>query len=329
MKIALAGKPGCGRSTLFRALAGSADADTGKPLTVKVPDYRLDFLESIHRPEKKTNATVVFFDVPSPSFSPKNLALIKNAAVLTVVLENYALGDTVNDFNEIESELILNDMALCEKRLARLKKESKGKSREAVLVNKLLKHMEYGSPLRVLDLDDGEMALLAPYALLSLKSLIVVSNRMGDPVTPDDELSGIVSEHKGTMLAIDTGFELELTEIDESEQKPFLESMGYSSSGLSRLIRASYSALDLMVFFTMGKDETRAWPIRRGATALEAAGTIHSDLARGFIRAVVIPWERYHKFPDKTLLKEKGELMIEGKDYIVKDGDIIEIRFNV
>jgi ribosome-binding ATPase YchF (GTP1/OBG family) len=105
--------------------------------------------------------------------------------------------------------------------------------------------------------------------------------------------------------------------------------MGYSSSGLSRLIIASYSALDLIVFFTIGKDETRAWPIRRGATALKAAGTIHSDLARGFIRAVVIPYDLYHECPDKTLLKEKGELGIEGKDYIVNDGDIIEIRFNV
>jgi hypothetical protein len=329
VKIALAGKPGCGRSTLFRALAGSVDTDTGKPLTVKVPDHRLDFLERIHNPLKNTHATVVFLDVPSPSFSSKNLTLIRNAAVLTVVLDNYALGDTVNDFNEIESELILNDMALCEKRLARLIKESKGKSREALLLGILQKHMENGNPLRILKLDKGEAAILAPYALLSLKPLIVVSNRMGDPVTPDEELSAAVSEHGGTLLGIDAGFELELTEIDKSEQAPFLESMGYSSSGLSRLIRASYSTLDLIVFFTIGKDETRAWPIRRGSTAWDAAGAIHSDLARGFIRAVVVPWELYHEYPDRTLLKEKGELRIEGRDYTVIDGDLIEIRFNV
>ncbi len=329
MKIALAGKPGCGRSTLFRALAGSVDADSGKPLTVKIPDHRLDFLESIHNPEKNIHATVVFFDVPSPSFSIANLALIRNAAVLTLVLDNYALGDTINDFNEIEAELILADMALCEKRLARLVKESKGKSREAILLGNLQGHMESGSPLRLLKIDEGEAAILAPYALLSLKPLIVISNRMGDPITPDEELSSTVSEHGGILLDIDTGFELELTEIDESEQVPFLESMGYSSSGLSRLIAASYSALDLIVFFTIGKDEVRAWPIRKGSTALDAAGTIHSDFARGFIRAVVIPWELYHEYPDETLLKEKGELRIEGRDYTVKDGDLIEIRFNV
>ncbi len=329
MKIALAGKPGCGRSTLFRALGGSPNTDTGKPLTVKVPDHRLDFLKSVHNPEKNTYATVVFFDVPSPSLSAKNLAHLRNAAVLTLVLDNYALGDTLNDFNEIESELILSDMALCEKRLARLRKESRGKSREAILLESFLEHMENDCPLRKLKLNTGEAALIAQYALLSLKPLIVVSNRMGDPVTPDNELAREVTEHGGSLLGIDAGFELELTEIDESEQIPFLESMGYSSSGLSRLIKASYSALDLIVFFTMGSDETRAWPIRRGATALEAAGTIHSDLARGFIRAVVIPFEKYHESPDKTLLKEKGELGIEGKDYAVEDGDIIEIRFNV
>ena len=271
----------------------------------------------------------MFFDVPTPSLSSANLTLIRNAAVLTIVLDNYALGDTLNDFNEIESELILNDMALCEKRLARLVKESKGKSRETALHGNLQKHMENGSPLRILDLDKGETAILAPYALLSLKPLIVVSNRMGDPVTPDAELGAVISEHGGTLLDIDAGFELELTEIDESEQAPFLESMGYSSSGLSRLIRSSYSTLDLIVFFTIGKDETRAWPIKKGSTALDAAGTIHSDLARGFIRAVVVPWELYHEHPDRALLKEKGELRIEGKDYTVEDGDLIEIRFNV
>jgi len=297
VKIALAGKPGCGRSTLFRALAGSPNADSGKPLTVKVPDHRLDFLESIHNPLKNTHATVVFFDVPTPSFSAKNLTLIRNAAVLTIVLDNYALGDTVNDFNDIESELILSDMSRCEKRLARLIKESKGKTREALLLGNLLKHMENGSPLRILELDKGE--------------------------------SAAVSEHGGTLLAVDAGFELELTEIDESEQAPFLESMGYTSSGLSRLIRSSYSALDLIVFLTIGKDETRAWPIRKGSTALDAAGAIHSDLERGFIRAVVVPWELYHEHPDRTVLKEKGELRIEGRHYIVKDGDLIEIRFNV
>ncbi|MCK4505979.1 MAG: DUF933 domain-containing protein [Candidatus Aegiribacteria sp.] len=329
MKIALAGKPGCGRSTLFRALAGSTDVDTGKPLTVQVPDDRLDFLTDIHMPDKKISATVVFYDVPSPSFSPENMAVMRNAAVITVVLDNYALGDLEADFSEVESELILSDMTITEKRLARLRKESRGKSREAVLLERILAHMETGHPLRTVSLDSNELDLLSPYAPLSLKPLLVVPNRMGEPVTPENDLRKATLSHGASLLPIDAGLELELTEIESDDRQEFLESLGYSSSGLSRLIRESYSALDLIVFYTIGKDEVRAWPLRQGATAPEAAGSIHSDFARGFIRAIVMPYELYHEYPDRTILKDRGELRIEGKNYVVQDGDIIEIRFNV
>ncbi|MCD4849051.1 MAG: DUF933 domain-containing protein [Candidatus Aegiribacteria sp.] len=329
MKIALAGKPGCGRSTLFKALAGSSDADTGKPLTVQVPDERLDYLTTVHIPEKKVNATVVFYDVPSPSFSPGNMAIMRNAAVLAAVLDNYALGDLVADFSEIESELILSDMKITEKRLARLRKESKGKSREAILLERILAHMETDQPLRTVSFDSNELDLLSPYAPLSLKPLLVVPNRMGEPVTPEDALHEAVLSHGASILPIDAGLELELTAIENDDRQEFLESLGYSSSGLSRLIRESYSALDLIVFYTIGKDEVRAWPLRQGATAPEAAGSIHTDFARGFIRAIVMPYELYHEFPDRAMLKDRGELQIEGKNYVVQDGDIIEILFNV
>ena len=329
MKIALAGKPGCGRSTLFRALAGSADIDTGKPLTVQVPDDRLDYIAAIHMPEKKINATAVFYDVPSPSFSPRNMAIMRNAAVLTVVLDNYALGDLEADFSELESELILSDMNITEKRLARLRKESRSKSREAVLLERILAHMETGQPLRTICLDSNELDLLSPYAPLSLKPLLIVSNRMGEPVTPENDLRKVVLSHGASLLPIDAGLELELTDIKSDDRQEFLESLGYFSSGLSRLISETYSALDLIVFYTIGKGEVRAWPIRHGSTALEAAGSIHSDFARGFIRAIVMPYELYHEFPDRTILKNRGELLIEGRNYVVQDGDIIEIRFNV
>lgn len=329
MKIALAGKPGCGRSTLFRALAGSAEVDTGKPLTVRVPDDRLDFLTGVHMPEKKVNATVVFYDIPSPSFSPGNMAIMRNAAVLTIVLDNYALGDLEADFSELESELIISDMKITEKRLERMRKESKGKSREAAFLERILSHMETDQPLRTISLDSHELDLLSPYAPLSLKPLLVVPNRMGEPVTPENILRETISSHGASLLPIDAGLELELTDIENDDRQEFLESLGYSSSGLSRLIRESYSALDLIVFYTIGKDEVRAWPLRKGATAPEAAGSIHTDLARGFIRAIVMPYELYHEFPDRALLKDRGELQIEGKNYVVQDGDIIEVLFNV
>lgn len=329
MKIALAGRPGCGRSTLFQALAGSRAADTGKPLTVDVPDPRLDFLAEVHKPRRTVHARVVFTDVPSPAMAPRNLGLLRNAAVVCSVLDNYALGELLHDFGETESELILSDMALCEKRLARLVKEGSGSSREADLLSRLMRHMEGGRPLRLLELDTGEEELVSPYALLSRKPLIAVSNRMGEPVAPEEELEETVRDHGGELLRVDAGLELELTELPEEERRPFLESMGYSSSGLSRLIRTAYSCLDLIVFFTVGDDEVRAWPVRKGATALEAARTVHSDMARGFIRAVVAPWELYHCTPDRALLRDRGQLGLEGKSYTVRDGDLIEIRFSV
>jgi len=329
MNIALTGFPGCGRSTLFRALAGCSDADTGKPLTVMVPDPRLDFLDEVHSPERKVHATVVFTDVPSPAFAPRNLSAMRSSAVLCLVLENYALGELSRQFSDAESELLLEDMSLLEKRLARLRKEGSGSSREAQLIDRLHAHMEPGTPLRTMRLDDSEKELLQPYALLTRKPMVVVSNRMGDPVTPEETVLGEVEEHGCSLLRIDAGFELELTQLAEDDRPEFLASMGYSSSGLERLVREAYHALDLIVFFTMGPDEVRAWPVRRGATAVEAAGVIHSDLARGFIRAQTITFDRYRERPDTAALREHGELRVEGRDYVVQDGDILEIRFSV
>ncbi len=329
MKIALIGHPGCGRSTLFRALAGSVDADTAKPLTVKVPDERLDFLSEVSDPEKEVLATVVFVDIPSPIFAPRNLSVMRTATVLVLVVENYALGDISKEIDDSESELIIADITVGERRLARLVKESKGSSLEADLLRKIIEHLESGNPLRTLGLEQHEKATVAPYAFLSLKPLIIISNRMGEPLTPEESVKAQMKEHGTSILAVDAGFELELLDLEPDERSEFLNSMGYDGSGLSRLIRRTYTTLDLIVFFTIGKDEVRAWPVRRGSTALDAAGTIHSDLARGFIRAQVVPYEIFHDCPDLGKLRKSGQLGIEGKDYIVNDGDLIEIRFNV
>lgn len=329
MKIALIGHPGCGRSTLFRALAGSQDADTGKPLTVKVPDERLDFLSEVSEPDKEILATVVFVDIPSPIFAPRNLSVMRTAAVLALVIENYAIGEIAKEIDNSESELIIADITVAEKRLARLTKESKGNSSEADIMRKLLEHLEHGKPLRTLGLEQVEKDSIAQYAFLSLKPLIIISNRMGEPLTSEESVAEQVKEHGTTILPLDAGFELELLALEKEERGEFLESMGYDGSGLSRLIRRTYATLDLIVFFTIGKDEVRAWPVKRGSTALDAAGAIHSDLARGFIRAQVVPFDVYKECPDYGKLRKAGKIAIEGKNYIVNDGDIIEIRFNV
>lgn len=329
MKIALAGQPGCGRSTLYRALAKNPEADTAKPLTVHVPDSRVDFLANHWSPSSVVRASVTFTDVPSPAFSPKNIGKLKEATALAFVLDNYALGNLEESFLQNESELMISDFAIMEKRIARLQKESRGKSSEAQLLIKTMELLENGTPLRLMSLTEQEREILSPYALASVKPLLVISNRAGSGISSEDAVEKTVREHGGSFMGIDCSFELELCEIPRNEQGQFLESMGFSAPAKDRLLFEAYSLLDLVSFLTMGKDEVRAWPLRRGSTALEAAGTIHSDLARGFIRAQVIPFEIFRETPDETELRKTGEIGLQGKDYTVQDGDILEIKFSV
>jgi len=329
MKIALAGQPGCGRSTVFRALAGSSSADTSKPLTVHVPDERIDFLSEHWNPESIVTATVTFFDVPSPAFSPKNMGRIKESTAVAYILDNYALGNLEETFLQNESELMISDLSIIEKRIARLQKESKGKLAEAQLLRRAMESIENEIPLRLVEFTEQELDILSPFSLASLKPLLVVSNRSGKGISDETAAGKLVSTHGGAFLGIDSGFELELCDFPEEERGEFLESMGFAESGKARVLSAAYSLLDLISFLTMGKDEVRAWPVKNGSTALEAAGTIHSDLARGFIRAQVIPFDLFRTTPDETELRKTGSIGLHGKEYIVQDGDILEIKFSV
>lgn len=329
MKIALAGQTGCGRSTLYKALAGSPDADTTKPLTVHVPDDRIDFLTEHWNPKSIVNATVTFFDVPSPAFNPRNMGRIKESTAVALVLDNYALGDLEETFLQNESELMISDLSIMEKRVARLTKESKRKQAEAQLLLRAMESIENEIPLRLLQLTAQELEILSPFSLASLKPLLVISNRSGHGISDETAIAELVKKHGGSFLGIDSGFELELCEFPEEDRGEFLESMGFSASGKTRVLAAAYSLLDLISFLTMGKDEVRAWPIRRGSSALEAAGSIHSDLARGFIRAQVIPYDLFKEIPNEAELRKTGSIGLQGKEYVVQDGDIVEIKFSV
>jgi ribosome-binding ATPase YchF (GTP1/OBG family) len=329
MKIALAGQPGCGRSFLYRALAGSSEADTAKPLTVHVPDLRVDFLEKHWQPKSVVRATVTFTDVPSPAYSSKNMGRIKEATAVAFVLDNYAIGNLEESFLQNESELMVSDYAIIEKRVARLKKESKGKSAETLLLIRFMESLENETPLRLIQLTDQELEILSPFALASLKPLLVMSNRSGTGITDESAVSQLVQKHGGAFLGIDSAFELELCEIPEDDRGEFLDSMGFTAPGKDRVLIEAYSLLDLISFLTMGKDEVRAWPVKKGSTALDAAGTIHSDLARGFIRAQVIPYKNFQETPDEVELRKTGSIGLQGKEYVVQDGDIIEIKFSV
>ncbi len=329
MKIALAGQPGCGRSTLYKALAGSSSADTSKPLTVHVPDERIDFLTEHWDPKSIVNATVTFFDVPSPAFSPRNMGRIKESTAVAYILDNYALGNMEETFLQNESELMISDLAIMEKRVARLTKESKAKQSEAQLLLRCMESIENEVPLRLMDLTGQELDILSPFSLASLKPLLAISNRTGEGVCNETAIAELTKKHGGAFLGIDGGFELELCDFPEEERGEFLESMGFTSSGKERVLSEAYSLLDLISFLTMGKDEVRAWPIKRGSSALEAAGTIHSDLARGFIRAQVIPYDLFHEIPNEVELRKTGSIGLQGKEYVVQDGDILEIKFSV
>ena len=323
------GQPGCGRTTLFRALAGSADADPSRPLTVKVPDERLDFLESVTEADKAVHASVVFVDVQSPSFSPRNLSAVQDAAALVVVVDNFALGHPARDLMEAEAELLVADLALVEKRMERLRKESRRDSPEHSALERARAALEEDRPLRTVDVSETDRRLLRAYSLHTLRPLMVVSNRGDEPTADEGELRKLCEERSAVLLPIDAAFELELTELPKEEHGEFLQSMGYQATGLDRLISTAYGTLDLVTFFTIGEDEVRAWPIRRGSTAPQAAGAVHTDMQRGFIRAKVMPFETYRECPHEAELRSRGEVRLEGKDYVVREGDILEIRFSV
>jgi ribosome-binding ATPase YchF (GTP1/OBG family) len=329
MRIALIGLPGCGRTTLFRALACNPAADPTKPLTVQVPDARLDLLASIWNPRKIVKATVVFTDTQSPAFSPRAFGELRDATALAMVLDDFARGNLEADFRSGEADLILSDLSVVEKRIERLIKESKAKSQEFKALEMAKASLESEKPLRTAGLCPEDRDLLSPYALLSLKPLFAISNRSEQPVSDEEGLKSLCAGAGAGYLAVNAAFELELSEIPEDERPEFLRSQGYDSSSLTALISMAYSSLDLISFLTMGPDEVRAWPVRSGSSAVEAAACIHTDMARGFIRAQVISWEDYSANSDMAKLKEKGAVRLEGRDYMIRDGDIVEFRFSV
>ncbi|MBN1434817.1 redox-regulated ATPase YchF [Candidatus Fermentibacterales bacterium] len=329
MHVALVGFPGCGRTTLLRALASNQDADPHKPLTVTVPDPRLESLAKALCPEATTGIHIVFEDVQSPAFSPERLSGVRGSSALALVLDDFCQGEMADRLSEAESELMLSDCMVLEKRLGRLTKEGLRGGREYDLVQRISHSLSNGLPCRAQGLDRDETQMLSSYSLLSLKPLLVVVNRSSEPPEPETTISDPVGAAGAIPVVIDAQFELELSEIpDESERREFLEAMGYESPGLDRMVAAAFSALGLIVFYTVKGTELRAWPLREGASAVEAAGIIHTDMAAGFIRARVADCGAFLECPDSAELRRTGRLRTEGKDYVVRDGDVIEILFN-
>jgi len=356
MQIGIAGLPGSGKTTLFNALAhqhanvgGYAGAEPNLAV-VKVPDERLDKLSELFQPVKHTPAEVRFVDVAGVAkgmgqeSSAAVLAHLRTVDVLLQVIGAFQAGrDPRSDFEEFSLELQLADLLQIEKRVERLDKElrmgSKGtpaeraaKEREMAVLARLRPVLEAGQPARTVELDAEEAKAIASFGFLTLKPTLVVLN-LADDQDGSALIAGLSALIGGvpltSVLALPAKLEMELSELSPEDAEEFMQALGVSSSELGTVITEAYRLAELISFFTAGDDECRAWTIRRGTPAQEAAGEIHSDLARGFIRAEVIRWDRLLEAGSEAGAKKHGWVRQEGKTYTVADGDVLHVLFNV
>lgn len=359
MKLGIIGLPNSGKTTVFNALTGS-DIETGavssgrlttNTAVVQVPDPRVDKLSSMFNPKKTTYATVTYVDVGGldkgvgksglPGELRNALAPVDGFVHVIRQFEDDSVPhpqssiDPQRDLEALDSEFLLTDLITVETRLTRLEDEIKKKGKKATgrsaeeemeLLERVKVHLETESPLRNMVLTEDEMKPLRGFGLFTLKPMVVVINT-SEPLA--DPSSILTSEHdQTTVLALAGQIEAEIAQLSEEDKAVFLEEYGISEPGANRIIRASYSLMHIQTFFTVGEDEVRAWGVRIGATAPEAAGVIHSDLQRGFIRAETVAYKDFVEFGGMTKAKTEGKVRLEGKEYIVQDGDIINIRFN-
>jgi GTP-binding protein YchF len=366
MQIAIVGLARSGKTTVFNSLT-KGDAETGgfggltvNTGVVKVPDERLTKLTELFKPRKEVPADVTYVDLPAPATTaegeppadipPDQLARLRNAdAMLHVVrvFESDAVPhpllsiDPVRDIEQLELEFTLADLGVVEKRLEKLKNsgrsgtaaEREANEREEVVLRKLLPALTDGTPIRDVELDADESHRIRGFRFLTEKPVLVLLNVGEADLSGADalvtEIEGAISHAHTEVAQMSAQIEMEIGQLDEEEAQVFREDLGLEGSSMVRVIRASYHLLGLISFFTAGEDETRAWTITRGSDAVAAAGTIHSDLARGFIRAEVIGWEELLELGSIAEAKKVGKVRSEGKTYEVQDGDVIEVLFNV
>ena len=356
MKIGIIGNPQVGKTTLFKLLTkidGSGNINQKANIGIaKVPDSRIDFLSGIFQPKKTTYATIELVDMAGTAQRPdgkKNelLEAIRDVDAIVQVVRAFESNMVPNSRNniepfdevkEVQEELLLSDWSILENRLERIQKQkNKGANQNEGELEVLLKArdlLEQELPLRNLELTEQEEKLIRGYDFLTRKPIIVVVNLDEDQLRNDQypqkaELEKWCSESNIPLTQICGQLEVEIAQLDEESQQLFMEELGIQETGIARLARILYRHLGLISFFTVGQDEVRAWTITDGSTAKEAAGKIHSDIERGFIRAEVVSYADFVEYQSMSKIKEKGLFRLEGKEYLVKDGDIISFRFNV
>ncbi len=345
MKIGLVGPPGTGKSTVFGALTGltvgtgyGGNSDKANIGVVKVPDPRVDALSALYEPKKTTYAEITFRDLPGGHdgvLDRTALNGMREVDALCQVLRGFEdpegrPADPLEEIGTLEAETILADLQVVEGRIERLTRD-RSDPRELELLTRIQAALEEGQPLRAVLLSEEERLAISGYAFLSLKPLLLVLN------VPEEDAGAkppaavkAATEERGLGLVVLSGpIEMDIALMPEAEQGEFVESLGLQEPARNRFIRAAFALIDLISMLTAGPDECRAWPIARGTAAPRAAGKIHSDIERGFIRAEAIDWQSLIELGSEAKCREAGKLRVEGKEYVIQDGDVINFRFNV
>lgn len=364
MKLGIVGLPNVGKSTLFNAITKAGAEAANYPFCtiepnvgiVAVPDERLSVLTDIYKAKKTVPATIEFFDIAGlvkgasdgEGLGNKFLGHIREVSAIVHVVRCFEDSnivhvdgklDPLSDIEVINTELILSDMEVLDRRIQKTTKNLKGDKslqKELDILNRVSDHLAQGSSARTMDLDGDEQEFVKSLDLLSYKPVIYAANVAEEDAACDgnelvDKVRELAAGEGSGVIVVSAKVEAELSELDDEEKAMFLEEMGIKESGLDKLVKASYSLLDLISFLTAGEPEVRAWTIKRGTKAPQAAGKIHTDFEKGFIRAETIAYDTLMSQCEGSLslAKEKGLLRSEGKEYVVKDGDVMHFLFNV